>query len=114
MHDRYADAVAETPRLEGERGRDARIREVSHLALTRWLPALLVRLQEGEPSVRRLFAVDPFGDDPPGFVRACVFRYRFAGPEARARGLVRERELVCEFSVAPAELRVARGAGFLR
>ncbi|PNE37757.1 MULTISPECIES: asparagine synthase (glutamine-hydrolyzing) [Streptomyces] len=43
VHDRYADAVAETPRLEGERGRDARIREVSHLALTRWLPALLDR-----------------------------------------------------------------------
>ncbi len=41
--DRYADARAEVPRLPGETGRDARMREVSHLALTRFLPVLLDR-----------------------------------------------------------------------
>ncbi|KWT63403.1 asparagine synthetase B [Streptomyces albus subsp. albus] len=43
VRDRYADAVAEGERLDGEHGQDARIRQVSHLALTRWLPALLDR-----------------------------------------------------------------------
>jgi len=70
--------------------------------------------RQGEPSVRSLFAVDPFGDDPPAFVRACVFRYRFADPEGRARGLLRERELVRELTVAPVEVRLARGSGFVR
>jgi len=40
---RYAEAIAEVPRLAGETGPDRRIREVSYLALTRWLPALLDR-----------------------------------------------------------------------
>ena len=40
---RYAEAIAEVPRLAGETGHDRRIREVSYLALTRWLPALLDR-----------------------------------------------------------------------
>ncbi|MGC0417303.1 asparagine synthase (glutamine-hydrolyzing) [Embleya sp. AB8] len=40
---RYEEALAQVPRLPGERGRDARVREVSYLALTRWLPALLDR-----------------------------------------------------------------------
>jgi asparagine synthase (glutamine-hydrolysing) len=43
LHDRYADAVAEVPRLAGEHGRDRRLREVGHLNLTRFLPALLDR-----------------------------------------------------------------------
>jgi asparagine synthase (glutamine-hydrolysing) len=41
--DHYADAVAEVPRLAGEKGRDRRIREVLYLGLTRWLPELLTR-----------------------------------------------------------------------
>jgi asparagine synthase (glutamine-hydrolysing) len=40
---RYADALAEVPRLPGETGAAARLREVSHLALTRFLPVLLDR-----------------------------------------------------------------------
>jgi len=43
LHDRYADAVAEVPRLAGEQGRDRRLREVGYLNLTRFLPALLDR-----------------------------------------------------------------------
>ncbi|MFF7249328.1 asparagine synthase (glutamine-hydrolyzing) [Embleya sp. NPDC008237] len=40
---RYEEALAEVPRLPGEQGADVRVREVSYLALTRWLPALLDR-----------------------------------------------------------------------
>jgi asparagine synthase (glutamine-hydrolysing) len=41
--DRYAQAVAEVPRLAGESPSDRRIREVLYLGLTRWLPFLLDR-----------------------------------------------------------------------
>lgn len=41
--DRYAQALAEVPRLAGESPEDRRIREVLHLGLTRWLPFLLDR-----------------------------------------------------------------------
>ena len=40
---RYAEALAEVPILPGESGVDARMREVSYLALTRHLPMLLDR-----------------------------------------------------------------------
>jgi asparagine synthase (glutamine-hydrolysing) len=41
--DRYADARAEVPRLDGESHGEARIREVLYHGLTRWLPPLLDR-----------------------------------------------------------------------
>ena len=41
--DRYAEALAEVPRLDGESGEDARRREVNYLGLTRFLPVLLDR-----------------------------------------------------------------------
>jgi asparagine synthase (glutamine-hydrolysing) len=41
--DRYAQALAEVPRLPGESQADRRIREVLYLGLTRWLPLLLDR-----------------------------------------------------------------------
>ena len=41
--DRYAQAVAEVPRLAGESPQDRRMREVLYLGLTRWLPLLLDR-----------------------------------------------------------------------
>jgi asparagine synthase (glutamine-hydrolysing) len=41
--DRYAQALAEVPRLAGESREDRRIREVLYLGLTRWLPFLLDR-----------------------------------------------------------------------
>ncbi|GHO49330.1 asparagine synthase (glutamine-hydrolyzing) [Ktedonospora formicarum] len=39
----YQDALAEVPRLEGEGARDARMREIFYLNLTRFLPLLLDR-----------------------------------------------------------------------
>jgi len=41
--DRYAQAVNEVPRLNGESPDDRRVREVLYLGLTRWLPLLLDR-----------------------------------------------------------------------
>lgn len=41
--ERYREALAEVPRLPGEDGREARMREMFHLNLTRWMPTLLDR-----------------------------------------------------------------------
>ena len=41
--DRYADAIAAVPALEGEDAEERRMREVCHLHLARWLPMLLDR-----------------------------------------------------------------------
>lgn len=41
--DRYSQALAEVPQLDGESPDDRRIREVLYLGLTRWLPFLLDR-----------------------------------------------------------------------
>jgi asparagine synthase (glutamine-hydrolysing) len=46
--DRYAQALAEVPRLAGESQQDRRIREVLYLGLTRWLPFLLDRKDHRE------------------------------------------------------------------
>lgn len=40
---RYQEALAEVPKLNGETGKDARIREISYLSITRFLPTLLDR-----------------------------------------------------------------------
>lgn len=40
---RYEEALAEIPKLVGESPADARIREISHLSITRFLPTLLER-----------------------------------------------------------------------
>ena len=48
-----------------------------------WLGALLERLLEGSPQVLDLLAHNPFGADPPRFVRAVRYRYRFTPWEER-------------------------------
>ncbi|MCZ4102239.1 asparagine synthase (glutamine-hydrolyzing), partial [Streptomyces sp. H39-C1] len=47
----YRRSLAEVPRLDGETGPDRRLREVFHLALTRWLPPLLDRVDRVSMSV---------------------------------------------------------------
>lgn len=42
--DRYREALTEVPRLPGEDPRSARLREISYLSLTRFLPVLLDRM----------------------------------------------------------------------
>ncbi|MFD9910211.1 asparagine synthase (glutamine-hydrolyzing), partial [Streptomyces sp. NPDC059063] len=41
--DRYRQALAEVPRLDGEGGQERRMREICHLHVLRWLPRLLDR-----------------------------------------------------------------------
>jgi hypothetical protein len=58
-----------------------------------WFEMLLVRLLQADRPTLRLLRLDPFGGRPPRFVRARVFRYRFATrAEHRATGLVWIRE----------------------
>jgi asparagine synthase (glutamine-hydrolysing) len=40
---RYQEALSEVPRLQEESAKDARIREIFYLSLTRWMPTLLDR-----------------------------------------------------------------------
>jgi asparagine synthase (glutamine-hydrolysing) len=43
VEDRYAEALAEVPHLEGEQDDDRRVRELSYLTLSRYLPMMLDR-----------------------------------------------------------------------
>lgn len=43
LEDRYSDAVAEAPKLEGETGKRAQMRIMSYLNITRFMPTLLDR-----------------------------------------------------------------------
>lgn len=43
QHQRYCEALAAVPRLVGEAGEAARMREIFHLSLFRWMPTLLDR-----------------------------------------------------------------------
>jgi len=58
-----------------------------------WFEGLILRLLEGEETVLRLFATNPFPDQPPRFVRARLCRYSFtAAEERRATGAWWRRE----------------------
>lgn len=59
-----------------------------------WFRTLLVRLLEADAPTLRLVGRDPFGGRRPRWVRARVYRYRFAtAAERRETGLVWAREL---------------------
>jgi hypothetical protein len=45
-----------------------------------WLVRLVAKLLRGDADVKPLLANDPFPDDPPRFVRAELWRYRFTQP----------------------------------
>jgi len=49
-----------------------------------WTVHFVWKLLHGDPGVRALLAKDPFGDDPPRFVRARLYRYEFAPPGTSA------------------------------
>ncbi len=55
-----------------------------------WFHRFCERLLEGSPAVRGLLAADPFDGTPPKYVRATLYRYRFAPPGERG-WWVRER-----------------------
>lgn len=48
-----------------------------------WFLRFAERLLEGSSPVRALLRADPFGGDPPRFVRAVLYDYRFADPRTR-------------------------------
>jgi hypothetical protein len=49
----------------------------------RWFPALISRILDGDPGIRRLIRVDPFHGAAPRYVRARVFSYRFSMDEEK-------------------------------
>ena len=51
----------------------------------RWLVNFLARLLQGEPTVLRLLATNPFPAGPPRHVRTLVYDYRFTDRETRRR-----------------------------
>jgi len=54
----------------------------------------MARLREGSPEVLDLLAVNPFPAQPPRFVRAVLYDYRFTNAEERRRtGAWWKREL---------------------
>ena len=59
-----------------------------------WFESFLRRLLEGIPEISELLERDPFADKPPRFVRATLYRYRFATVAEKTQGLwwVREWE----------------------
>ena len=84
----YRGSLAEVDRLEGEQGADRRLREVSHLALTRWLPPLLDRVDRVSMSVGLEVRV-PFADH-----RLVEYLWNvpwaLKAPEGRSKGLLRD------------------------
>lgn len=49
----------------------------------RWFVALLEKLRDGDPAVRRLLRTDPFGGAPPTRLRVRYFEYRYATLQER-------------------------------
>jgi lipase maturation factor 1 len=57
-----------------------------------WFQRFCRQLLAGSPDVVRLLARNPFGDRPPRYVRAILYRYHFAPPDAHRRGIWWTRE----------------------
>ena len=63
-----------------------------------WFIRLAICLLEGKPAVARLFAHDPFPNQPPRYVRAILYRYRFTtAKEHRQSGAWWERQELGEY-----------------
>jgi predicted DCC family thiol-disulfide oxidoreductase YuxK len=70
-----------------------------------WVTLLCGRLLQASPPVLGLFALNPFPDHPPQFVRAELYDYQFTSPAVRAmRGQWWVRTLIGEY-VPPCALR---------
>jgi hypothetical protein len=64
-----------------------------------WFQSFCRRLLEGAPAVAGLLAENPFPEEPPRFVRATLYRYRFTDlPARRATGAWWVRDLVGAYS----------------
>ncbi|MCL7427210.1 asparagine synthase (glutamine-hydrolyzing) [Streptomyces sp. YS415] len=86
--EQYRDSLARTPALPGEPDAERRVREVFHLALTRWLPPLLERVDRVSMSVGLEVRV-PFCDH-----RLVEYAWNvpwsLKAPEGRPKGLLRD------------------------
>lgn len=63
-----------------------------------WFRAFCQRLLEGSPDVLALMARNPFGSDPPRYVRGSFYRYHFGDAAERARGQWWERTKIGEYA----------------
>jgi len=87
VQERYREAIAEVPALDGEEGSNARMREMFYLNLTRWMPTLLDRKDRMSMAVGLEVRV-PFCDHP-------LVEYMWNVPwewkalEGREKGLLR-------------------------
>jgi hypothetical protein len=64
-----------------------------------WFQGFLARLLDGEEAVLVLLEQNPFSEQPPRFVRAVLYRYRFTDGQTRARtGAWWQRELLGHYS----------------
>jgi len=52
-------------------------------AENRWIQGLVAGLLKGEPPILRLFTRNPFPENPPRYLRASLYRYRFTTYEER-------------------------------
>jgi hypothetical protein len=60
-----------------------------------WFLRFLKRLLEGSPEVLRLLEKNPFPARPPRYIRALLYEYHFAGPDAKKKeGVWWRRELI--------------------
>jgi hypothetical protein len=63
-----------------------------------WFRELVVRLLAGDPMVLRLLGRNPFPEEPPRWIRARSYHYRFTSrAERRATGAWWARDLAGEF-----------------
>jgi hypothetical protein len=73
-----------------------------------WFVNFCARLLQGSPEVLALLKTNPFGHEPPRFVRARLYDYRFTTPEERRRtGTWWHRELKGEY-LPPISLEMLR------
>lgn len=63
-----------------------------------WFTAFVVKLLQGDPATLRLLAHNPFPEEPPAFVRARLYRYRYTTRmERRQTGACWSRTLVGDY-----------------
>jgi hypothetical protein len=63
-----------------------------------WLIGLIIRLLQGSHDVNRLLAYNPFPDNPPHYIRAVFYRYRFTSVgELRQTGAWWKRQELREY-----------------
>jgi hypothetical protein len=77
-----------------------------------WFYALVDKLLDGDRAVLGLLASNPFPRQPPRFVRARYYRYRFTTPaERRTTGAWWRRELVGDYLRPVAATRAGASTG---